>query len=135
MTKYGSDDLVIMFDNTGSTPVDMTQYILEMNGIDIEAIIEEAHTFGDSWVEQLFSGLKRANEITFKGFYDDTVTVGPDVIFNAIGDTRTLTITWGGSKTTGMDTVIKNYRRLPARGETHKFEVVLSPTGAVNEDA
>lgn len=135
MAKYGGDVLKIEFDNASGTLVDMTQHVLEFNGIDVEAILEEAHTFGDAWVEQLFTGLRKANEITLRGFYDDTASTGPDAIFNAVGNTttRTLKVTWGGTKTTSVECIIKNYRRLPTRGEMTKYEVVLAPTGAVTE--
>jgi hypothetical protein len=99
MAKYGPNDISIDVDNTGGTPVTMDAYIDEWAGADVEAILEESHTFNDAWVEQLYSGIQRMSPITMSGFYDDTATTGPDAIFNALGETRTVTITWGGSKT------------------------------------
>jgi len=135
MAKYTAANVVIEFDNSGGTLVDMSQYILELNGIDIESVLEESHTFGDSWVEQLNAGLKRLADVQLSGFYDDTASTGPDAIFNAVGNTttRTLKITWGSTKTTSVETIIKNYRRIPSRGALTKFEVVLTPTGQVTE--
>jgi hypothetical protein len=135
MAKYGSNSLKVEFDNAGGSLVDMSDYCLEINGIDIEAMLEESHGFSDSYVEQLFTGLKKVADVTIKGFYDDTATTGPDVIFNAVGNTtsRTLKLTWGSTKTTSVETVIKNYRRQPTRGQLTKFECVLAATGAVTE--
>lgn len=111
----------------------MSQYILEINEMTVEALLEQSDTFGDIWMEQLATGSKRASPVTLKGFYDDTAATGPDVIFNAIGATRTLKITWGGSKTTSVETIIQTYKRMPTRGELTKFEVTLIPTGVVTE--
>jgi len=136
MGKYASNDLVIQFDNSGGALQDMTQYVLELNGIDIEGLMAESHSFGDAWFEALWTGIRKMAEIVLKGFYDDTATTGPDAIFNAVGNlnvTRTFKVTWGSTKTTSVETYIKNYRRLPTRGEISKYEVVLVPTGAPTE--
>lgn len=133
MAKYTAANVVVEFDETGGSLTDMSQYVQEINGIDIEMTLEESHTFGDSWVENLSAGLKKVAPVTLTGMYDDTATTGPDVIFNALGATRTLKITWGGTKTTSVETIIQKYSRKPARGTLTKFEVTLQPTGAVTE--
>ncbi|KKL83225.1 hypothetical protein LCGC14_1976880 [marine sediment metagenome] len=133
MAKYGSDDLKVEVDNASDTLVDLSQYVDEIDGVDIEALIQESHAFGDAWVEQLYSGVNRVAPITLAGFYDDTVTVGPNAILNALGATRTLKITWGSTKTTSVECVITNYRRLPVRNESTRFSCTLTPTAAVTE--
>lgn len=134
MTKFGSPDLVISIDDSGGTPRDLSQHITEFGGIDIEALIEESHAFGDSFVEQLFSGVKRLADISVRGFYDDVAVSGPDVVFRGgEGDTRTVSVTWGGSNITAGEAIIKNYRRNAVRGESQKYEAVLSPTGTWTE--
>lgn len=114
----------------------MTQYVQELGGVDIEAMLAESHSFGDAWVEAYWTGIRKMAEITVKGFYDDAASTGPDVIFNAVGNanaTRTLKVTWGSTKTTSVETYIKNYRRLPKRDELTGYEAVLVPTGAPTE--
>jgi hypothetical protein len=139
MANYNMSNLVVEFDNSAGALQNMTQQTLEINGIDIQAILEESQSFGDSWVEQLFTGLRRVAPITVRGFYDDTITTGNNAIYNDVGcvatagGTRTLKITWGGTKTTSVETIITSFKRLPARGEVTKYEVVLTPTGAVTE--
>jgi hypothetical protein len=130
---YGSDDVAIIFDNSAGTTVNVSQSILEISGIDLEAVLEESHTFGDSWVEQLFTGLKRGADITVKGFFDDDADTGFDFMFKNIGDGRTFQILYGAAKTTTAEVVIKNYRRMPTRGEITKAEAVLSLNGAVTD--
>jgi hypothetical protein len=133
MAKYGPNDISIDVDNTGGTPVTMDAYIDDWAGADVEAILEESHTFNDAWVEQLYSGIQRMSPITMSGFYDDTATTGPDAIFNALGETRTVTITWGGSKTTATEAIISAYNRTPGRNASTRFTVTLTPTGTVTE--
>jgi hypothetical protein len=135
VAKYGPDDLVIEFDNSGGTLQNMSQYIREINGVEIEAILTDSHAFGDTWHEALAVGVSKVGDITLKGFYDDTASTGPDVIFNAVGNTttRTLKVTWGNTKTTSVETIIKKYSRMPKLDDLTGFEVILQPTGAVTE--
>lgn len=138
MSKYSGANTVIEFDNAGGSLVDMSQYILEMNGIDVEALFEDSHTFGDSWRERLPAGFRQVDDIELSGFYDDTATTGPDVIFNAPAATvstasRTLKVTFGGTKTASVECFIKKYSRKPVRATITRFSVTLTTTGAVTE--
>lgn len=134
MTRYGYPDLVINFDNSGGTPVDMSAYIMDTPpSFDREAIIEEITAAGDNDEAHAKVGLDKVNPITLGGAYDDTAVSGPDVIFNSIGDTRTLAVTWGSTKISTVECIIVNYTRIAARGELTKFTVTLQPTGDVTE--
>ncbi len=131
MAKYASPDLTIEVDNAGGTLVDLSAYIDEDIALDIEAMMEELIAYGANWPAQIATGVKKANDINLGGMYDDTVTVGPDAILNAVGDTREVKITWGGSNTSTFDAVIKSYSRKGSNGGMTRFEAVLTPTGAV----
>lgn len=139
MAKYGSNSLVVEIDSTeGGSLSDISQYVLDINGVEVEAILTESHSFGDSWVEFLATGLRRMNPVTLGGFYDDTASTGPNAIFSSVQDspadgTRTLKITWGSTKTTSVEVWIQKYTRRPVRGELTRWEAVLQPTGAVTE--
>lgn len=130
MAKYGQADLIV---SVGGT--DMSAYFDSINGADIEAILQQSDTFGDSWVEQLYVGIKRMEPLTLEGFYDDTATTGPDVKFGgaALGTSVEVILTWGGSKTTTVTCVISRYARTPARGELTRYSVTLTPSGAAVE--
>jgi len=136
MAKYGSDDVKVEIkdgvDGAGSYQAVSTD-TLDLPGVDIQAETEESHGFGDSWVEHLATGLKRVADITLKGFYDDTASTGTHALFNRVGSIATFKVTWGNSKTTEFNVLIKSYKRLPVRGELTKFEAVLMATGAVTE--
>ena len=133
MTKYGSDQLTIEFDNAGGMLVDMTAHVTEINGLSVQAVLEGSTPFGASWGEALYSGVKLADDVELTGFYDDTATTGPDAMFNALGATRTLKLTWGGAKTSQVEAIIAQYDRNPAVKESTKYTVTLKPTGAVTE--
>lgn len=139
MSKYGSNSIVVEYDNAGGTLVDITQHVLEMSSIDVEVVMEDSHSFGDSWFETLAVGLKKMGDITLKGFFDDAATTGPDVLFQGAlptgpsSTTRSLKITFGGTKTMTVETHLMKYTRAPKRGEVTKYEAVLRPTGAVTE--
>lgn len=138
MAKYGSNSVVVEVDSTdGGSLVDITQYVLSINGVVVEKLLEESHTFGDSWFESLQVGLSRMDDIELEMFYDDTASTGPNAIFNIATVThavsRTLKITYGSTKTTSVETFIMRYSRLPSRGALTKARVVLRPTGAPTE--
>lgn len=139
MAKYGSNSLVIEIDSTeGGSLTDISQYITDIDGVEVEALLQESHSFGDAWFEQLATGIRRMNPITLGGFYDDTASTGPNAIFVNVQDspadqTRTFKITWGGTKTTTVEVWIQKYRRAPVRNELTRFQVTLVPTGSVTE--
>ena len=139
MAKYGSNSLIVAVDNSSGTPVTMTNYITSIGNVTVEALLQETTAFGDSFVEQLSTGMRRAEPIVLGGLYDDT-SGGPDSVFNDVASgpadtasTRTITITWGGSKTTACEAIITNYTRTATRGELTAYEVTLTPTGTVTE--
>ena len=137
MSKYGSDDVTIQVDDSGGSLVDLSNYIDTINDLAISADTQETHAFGDSWLEHLATGLKRMDDVTLEGFYDDTASTGPHVVLNgdgaALGATRTLKVTIGGGKYVQCETIITKYTRKPNRGELTRFTAVLRPTGAVTE--
>lgn len=136
MAKYGSDSLKIEIkDGSGGLGEmqDISADVLEFNGLDISAETEESHGFGKSWAEYLATGLYRGADITLKGFYDDTTSTGTDALLSRKGVTTEMVVTWGGTKTSTFDVLIKNYKRLPARGELTKYECTMAISGEVVE--
>jgi len=134
MANYASKDIVIEIDNTvGGSLQNMSQYIRELNGVKIAAILQESHAFGDTWFESLSTGIKRMEDLTVRGFYDDLVTVGPNASFIGIGDVRTFKVTWGSTKTTSTESIILSYERIAKVNDLTLYEAVFRPTGTVTE--
>ena len=133
MARYGYPNLRIDVDDGAGTPQNMSAYITADSTAEIEAILEEVTAAGAAVEAHAKVGLSRMAEISFGGPYDDTASTGPDVVFKGIGDTRTVKYTWGGTKTTSVEAIIRKYRRIAKRGALTAFEATLQPTGAVTE--
>ncbi|MBF8255131.1 MAG: hypothetical protein HW375_38 [Anaerolineales bacterium] len=133
--KYGSDDLVFKIDaSDGGALQDMSQHIDEIGGYKITKMSEESHTFGDSWVEHLLTGIRKNEDFTVGGLYDDTAATGPDATFNGThAVTRTVEITWGGTKKSTFEAWIVDYERKTGRGNLTRWSATIRPTGAVTE--
>jgi hypothetical protein len=58
VAKYGSNSIVIEFDNAGGSLVDMSAHILQINGFDVEALMEESTAFSKAWKESLATGVR-----------------------------------------------------------------------------
>lgn len=139
MANSTPSGIVVNYDNSGGTPVDITQFVMTINDYDVESLTEEVHTFGDAWEENKPIGLARVAPIELGGLYDDVATTGPDALFagrapeTPASITRTLTITWRAGKTTSVETYLSMYKRAADRNALTKYTVRLQPTGAVTE--
>lgn len=130
----------VEYDNAGGSLVDITQYVLTINGVDVESKLEETHTLGDSWEESKPIGVGKVAPVEIGGLYDDTVTVGPDALLaNRVPETpasatRTLKITWiAAGHTTSVETYLIGYTRDADRNGLTKYKAKFQPTGAVTE--
>ena len=136
----------VKFDKSdGATQVDITQYVTAINGFHLNAPTVDVTPAGQTWIRQLFGGILSGDTFTITGVYDDTATTGPDALFNDPGcinttatgsplnKTRTLLLTYGGTKTSQVETIITAYNRDPVKGQPTMYSVDLTPTGAVTE--
>lgn len=134
MAKYGSDDITIELDNSGGTLTDITAYVTSIGGVEIEALTEETTPFGVTNPTHAGVGMSEMAELDIEGFYDDAASPAPDALIGGgLGATRTLKVTWGGSKSTSVEVIIKKYVRTATVRELHKFTATLLPTGAITE--
>lgn len=137
MAKFGSASITVNYDDSAGTPRTVTDYITEMNGIEIEAVTEPTHAFGDSWDEATGTGMSKVAPIVLKGFYDDTATSGPHVVFRALdtspsASTRTLAVAFGGTNGTAtVETRCAKYKVMGKVGSLTQFEATLIPTGSL----
>lgn len=137
MATYGSPSVKIEFDNAGGTLVDMSAYCVKDFSINRKANTIDSTPYGQVWAQHIASGMKSMEPINFPIVYDDTATTGPEVIFYnagaALGSTRTLKVTYGGSKTTSVECIITGFEVQISVGQFHAAVVTLQPTGAVTE--
>jgi hypothetical protein len=139
MANYGPADLTVEYDNAGGSLVDITAHVLTVNDIDVENLTEEVRPFGASWDTHKTVGVGRMPVVELGGVYDDTAATGPDALFagrvpvSPGTSTRTLQFTWGGSKTTSVETILLGYRRTVDSAGLTRWLARLQPTGAVSE--
>lgn len=140
MAKATPAGIIVEYDDSGGTLVNLTQFVQTLNDVDIESIIEETHSFGDSWEESLPIGVGRIGDIEIGGIYDDTASVGPDALFRGrvpetpASSTRTLKITWNASHATVFETFLISYRRTADRNALTRWMARLRPTSGVSAD-
>ena|SRR3990167_2482474 len=116
---------------TGMLP--MQNYITEIDGVKLEAILTESHAFGESWVENLYVGVRKLNPFKIGGFYDDVAASGPHLLFGQatdVGAERYLEMDFGSSDVLNGRAILKSYSRMPIRDDLTKYEVEWQPTGA-----
>ena len=130
--KRNSVEFGIKVSDNAKQLVDLSSFIDTVNELGIEALLQEGHAFGDSWVKQLYTGIKQGQAVTVEGFYDDAEG-GPDEVLNDVGATRQVETNWGGTKKSTFDAIITNYVRKPVRGELTRFSCTLTPTGEITE--
>ena len=130
--RYGFDDWSITFD-PGAGAQNLKAYVSELNGLNIEAILEEVTAGGDTADAWAAVGLVSGGEFTISGPYNDA-TNGPDDLFAGNqGSSFDVVITWGSTKTSSFAALLKSYNRNAGRGQLTKYEATFRVTGAVTE--
>lgn len=134
MAKYGYDDLTLEIDDSaGGTLTDISDYVIGFNGTDVEAVLEEGHAAGDSWVEQLFTGLKRGGDVTLDMFLDDTASATVAVFVGGEGEQRSVQWTYGGLIVDSGEVIIRRVAKQPSRGTVTKLQAVLAWSGTITQ--
>ena len=131
MATYGYPDLKIEVDDSGSQARDVSAYVTSINGANIETILQEITAAGDdqeAWVDVVF---KRMEPLTLAGPHDDAALSLFAITRDALGDTRTVLITIGGSVTIGAEMIIQNNNIGFTLKAKHEYSVTLQPTGAI----
>lgn len=136
MAKYGSSSVSVNYDDSGGTARDVSQYIDTINGVKITAKQDVTTAFGDSWGEKTPTGMSEVADVVVEGFYDDTATSGPHVVFRAVdtspsATSRTLALAFGGTNGTfTIETRCAEYEMMPKVGQLHRFRARLEATGS-----
>lgn len=136
MAFRGSDAVGIKVSTTSSTASfeDISQWVTDFSGLEMEAMIEETHAFGDSWKEQTYAGVKQVSDITLSGPWSDAASgfIGNFSAPSRLGTSGCLKVNYGTTNSyPKVDFVIKSFSRSPSRGALTKGTAVLAPSGAV----
>ena len=126
VTYYGSKDVAVTFGVTTATS------LLFGNGsVEREAVLQDVTPFGVAWPAWLATGMNKLADFTFSGVEDFGSTTSRSVF--AEGTTQTLTVTYGGAKSTAVSCIVAKYSTAIATDKLHTFTVTLRPTGTVTE--
>lgn len=138
--KKGAPDIKIEYDDIGGTPVDISNKVRAINGVNLEHLQEESHGFGVAWFESTFVGVNKMADVTLDFHYDDTTGSVHD-LFSEVptiaSGTRTLTIQFGrtaGDKRWEIETKKVKYDRMPKLNALVGARAVLRPTGEPSAD-
>jgi len=136
VAKTGGDAIGFKITSTSTTGSfhDLSQYVTEFSGLNIEAVLVDGHTFGDAWRESLYTGFRQGADITVRGFYDDVAASGPNALLGLtnLGGERVVKLNVGTTNAyPKFDVILKQYNTLPRRGELTMYESVMSITGAI----
>jgi hypothetical protein len=129
--KHGSAEITITYDDSpGGTPRAITGFVLTMGGVKLSSDMEASTAFGVAFEAMLPTGVQKIDQITLTGFFDDTATTGPHVVFIAPDNspqaaTRTLAIVFGNSKTWTSEGYLVSYNVLGKVANLTEFEAVL----------
>lgn len=136
MAMYGSGSVVIGYDDApGGTLRTITPYVREIGGVKVEALMARTESFGDLWEEYTPTGMKKVPALSIKGFFDDTATTGPHVVFKDPDDgptdaLRSLSVNFGGATATG-ETRLVSYEVLGKNGNLTEYEAMVQVSGAL----
>lgn len=126
MARYGPDDVAVTYNSQALADVTV------ISDATTEALLQEITPFGSAWETHAAVGVSRMGEITLEAPYaDDSNLLMDEVQTVGIGGTSTLALTFGGSNTLSVSTIVKSISRVMARGSLTVFRAVLQPTGTV----
>lgn len=138
MANYGQPAVIIEIGSASGAALGslkpISNYVDTINGVELEALIQQSDAFGDSWQESLYTGIKKMTPITISGFYDDVAASGPHALMGQtsdLGADRLFEISMGASDVVNGRCIIQKYTRAPSRNQLTRYTAVLQPTGAI----
>jgi hypothetical protein len=129
--KHGSAEITVSYDDgPGGTPRTITAFILTMGAVKITSNMEANTPLGAALEAMLPVGVSKIDQITLSGYFDDTATTGPHVVFltpdtSPQAATRTLAIVFGNAKTWTSEGFLVSYEVLGKANGLTEFTAVL----------
>src|SRR3990167_9649788 len=82
MAKHSPSETIVTFDDApGGTPRVIPPYVTTIGGLAIESITQQTNPFGVATESHTPVGILKTPDIPIGGFFDDTASVGPHVVF------------------------------------------------------
>jgi hypothetical protein len=134
MSMYGSPSSKVEFDVTvGGALQDVSAQVTSISDIAKKAGMTDITGFSTGFPAHTFTAFSEYDDVTMTGPYDDAATTGSAAVFDKVGETRTLKVTYGGTKTTTGETIIISFKKKVVAKLQTLFEVVVRFTGTVTE--
>jgi hypothetical protein len=115
----------------------LSSIVTELQGPDVEAVLEESHGLGEAWHASKPTGLRRGM-LSQQGFFDDTAAAVNEAMSGNQQTARVLCYGPAGNVAgrlfTGMAGAFAGkYTRVASRGALHKANVEYTVSGQVDE--
>jgi len=134
MTLRGFPALKIEIDaSVGGALTDISAYVTAINGLSVNAVLEEISAAGDSTDRWGAVGFTNRDTVVISGPYDDQANSLVALTLDGEGEQRSLQLTFDDPTASDVKTVealIEKTARNPSRGAFHQYEVTLRLTGA-----
>lgn len=135
MAKFNaSGTSTINVDNAAGTPVNLTAYVKEIDGLEKLYAALDSTALSDT-AEKRTIGIQEAITLTIRGDFDDTATTGPHVVLSAIvgkaSYTSTITIVLDGTNQFAFEAVCTRYATPIRNKELVQFEATFVSDGAI----
>lgn len=134
MANYGWADLDIKIDVTdGGALTSIKTHVRALTVGKRVRLSEENTTAGSTWEAHLLTGIRKMEQCTLEGVYDDTASTGPKAIFETSTHavTRSFQITLGSTNTIDVESWILDFEAgTPSKGKV-TWKATIQPTGTV----
>lgn len=135
MAIFGFPNLKIELDATvGGALTDISAYVTEINGYDLESLVEEITAAGDTTDRWAAIGFTQKSPIELTCPYDDTASKAVAILRANLGGQLTLKLTFDtgtNADTKTVEIIVNKLSRQPASKALTKLVATLQPTGAV----
>ncbi len=138
MARRGPKDVKVELDNSAGALVNLSTNIRSIGGIKRASMMsDDAQGFGEAWTKTIATGVQKGEDIAIEAWYDDASDQTHEVLSHAPdgpdADTKTLTITLGGGKSSSWEGYLVDYERVLDRGANHICRATFRPSGAPTE--
>lgn len=134
-------ELKVEYDDAGGVLRDISQYVLAINGVPVEQILQEISGFSQASERVLPIGKERVGNIELSGVFRTGANKPHELFHRSVPETpdspsRTLKITWqagAGGAYTSMETYVAAYNRTPNKNELTAYSATLGQAGQRTE--
>ena len=133
MASHSPSEVTVTFDDApGGTSRIITPYVTSIGGLSIESITQQSNPFGVASEEHTPIGITKVADIAISGFFDDTASVGPHVVFQiaaadyapaSVG--RVLVILAATAATFTITVHLVKYDALPKRDGLTEYQALV----------